>query len=214
MGRKSRRIKRSIAKQSIWVGALAALAIPLIAVYVFRTLSSELQQPSPRDSARVPDPIVTVVNYPAGPVEQLVVSSAVMLNPESAELYQRIARETHGKVEQQDSPQPQVNASEILGPGWLLSQPVDKFTIQFMTSADLDELVAFSEQFSNAQPATIYPYRSTGERVQYGLARGVFDTFNDAQLALENYPSAWLLHKPWIRPIGEVGSQIERFIDR
>ncbi len=159
------------------------------------------------------NPIATIAPSQPGPVEQLELSSSVILNDESAALYNQLKQKHLEPVEQEESDEVS-GAMEILGPGWLLSQRGDAFTIQFITSTNMDELVDFSKGFTGQQPATIYPFKHSGEVVSYGLARGIFNTLDDARASLKNEPPEMLQHQPWIRPVEQVSRQIKSFIER
>jgi len=172
---------------------------------------------SQQDGGTRLSPVTSVTLVSQDQVDQLEVSSALLLTPESAELYNKIAARQR-QAEQQSTEtlmaQPANAAIEIMGPRWLLEQSSDAFTIQYLTSASMDELVAFSEKFSGEAPATIYPYRQSNGSVEYGLARGIFDSLDGAREALQAEPQELQIHKPWIRPVSKVSSQIQRFINQ
>ena len=225
MSRRSRR-KKSIRKSSSGIGLTAVVIAALIWIipaaggYVlYKLWNDETAGPvlSQTSSGSRLSPVTSVSLVSQGQVDQLEVSSALILSPESGELYNRIAakqRQAEQQFQEIPASEPAVAAVEILGPRWLLEQSDNAFTIQYLTSASMDELVDFSEKFTGEAPATIYPYRQSDGIVEYGLARGIFDSLDSAREALQAQPQELQLHNPWIRPISKVSGQIRKFISQ
>jgi septal ring-binding cell division protein DamX len=221
MSKRARRHKR---KSKSAIGATAVLIAALIWIIpaaggyiLYKMWSDQSSGPilSQTGGGSRLSPVTSVSLVKQDQVDELEVSSALILTPESGELYNRIAKRQ--RAQEQASSETaattiSAGAVEILGPQWLLEQRGDAFTIQYQTSSNMDELVAFSDQFSGDTPATIYPYKQSRGTIEYGLARGVFDSFESAKASLQGVPQDLLVHQPWIRPIADVSRQIRSFI--
>lgn len=94
---------------------------------------------------------------------------------------------------------------------WLLAQDREKFTIQFGSSPDRQLMLDYARSFANDAPLSLYPYKKTPtNRPIYGLARGIYNSLDNASKALDTLPSELKTFSPWIRPIGKLQDQIRK----
>jgi len=63
-----------------------------------------------------------------------------------------------------------------------------------------------------ASTAAIFPYkRDRSNRVTYGLASGVYDTFQSAMRQVKQLPESLIEDEPWIRSVPTLKRDIESF---
>lgn len=94
---------------------------------------------------------------------------------------------------------------------WILEQKASTFTIQFGSSPDLELLEQFIPVINTGQPIALYAYKKTptGRNV-YGLATGLYNDLDTALSTVEKLPAAAKEFEPWVRPMKDLQTQINR----
>ena len=97
---------------------------------------------------------------------------------------------------------------------WIKQQKPSDYLIQFASSPNKSAMLEFA--LSNLSDGSVlYPYKRTpSNRPVYGLASGVYPSLDTAQQAITEMPAALQNQKPWIRPLGQLQSQIAATIQR
>jgi len=102
------------------------------------------------------------------------------------------------------------STNPIHGSEWVFQLPDDKFVIQFGTSPDRQLLLEEARAFPTG-PIAIYPFKKTpSSQPVYGYSSGIYNSLDEALLALETMPKALVAYGPWIRPIDELKQQIKK----
>lgn len=143
------------------------------------------------------------------PSDQVSVATSLILNPKTAEAYQRLSAASR------DTAQPAVSAdndqqSGMRGPAWLLEQPNTSFTIHYRSSTEPELLLQMANSFSDAQPAALFPYKRRNGKIVYGLARGVFDSTASAESYLAAAPASAAAY-PLVRSVGSLQHDVKVF---
>lgn len=144
----------------------------------------------------------------AEPVLPSVPSVVAMVTPNVGNRYEKPVDETV-VVEQIVTRTPRV-----VGADWILSRKPGEFTVQFASSPDKPLMVEFASFFDSNAEIAIYPFKRTPtNRPVYGLASGVYPSFESAQLAIEKLPASIREYDPWIRPLKTLQTQVRSFLD-
>lgn len=96
--------------------------------------------------------------------------------------------------------------AEILeSPTWILVQDANLTTVQMSASHDRPSIESFLRRNRDALPPpnSIYTFQRNGE-TWYALLHGLFDSFEQAQRAVEQMPDSAVTDQPWIRNVGRV----------
>ena len=88
-------------------------------------------------------------------------------------------------------------------PSWILVQDAEQFTIQMSASRDFNSIQNFLRRTPLAGPNSIFSFERDGD-VWYALVHGVFQTFEDAERAVQLMPETAQRDQPWIRSIARV----------
>ncbi len=115
------------------------------------------------------------------------------------------------------TPQQTLSSAPIDGTeaiSWVNQQRSSDYLIQFASSPDKSAMLEFA--LSNLSDGSVlYPYKRTpSNRPVYGLARGVYPSLETAQQAISEMPAALRNQQPWIRPLGQLKSQIATTIQQ
>ncbi len=94
---------------------------------------------------------------------------------------------------------------------WMFKQDADKFTIQFGSSVDKEKLRMSALELSDDSVIILFPFkRNANDRTVYGFTSGIYDTVDQAALAIAGMPASIREFSPWIRPVDTLQKQIAR----
>lgn len=103
------------------------------------------------------------------------------------------------------------NAFKINGQEWINKLPAGKYTIQIESSPDKQLLYSSARSFTDSPQLAIYPFKKTpSNRNVYGLSTGLFDSFEQARIAVSTLPEEVVNFGVWIRPVGVLQKQIRK----
>ena len=106
------------------------------------------------------------------------------------------------------------STSRIVNQQWVFDQRSEEFTVQFGTSPNSELLLEFVPAISSGSPISIYPFKKTPSgRLVFGIATGLYSTLEEAAAAIEAMPPAAQEFGPWIRPIGELQTDIRNTVN-
>lgn len=96
-------------------------------------------------------------------------------------------------------------ADILESPTWILVQDSNKITVQMSASRDRPSIESFLKRNRNVLPPpnSIYTFQRRGE-TWYALLHGLYSSFEEAQLAVEQMPDSAVTDQPWIRNVGRV----------
>lgn len=93
---------------------------------------------------------------------------------------------------------------------WVLFQDAGKFTVQLATSRERAYIIGLAQSLPASDPVAIYPFLTTNSKNPvFGLLSGLYDTREEAVVAVENMPLAAKQFGVWIRPIGDLQGDIK-----
>ncbi|MEM7256789.1 MAG: AAA family ATPase [Pseudomonadota bacterium] len=93
---------------------------------------------------------------------------------------------------------------------WVLFQDAGKFTVQLATSREREYIIDLAQSLPATDPVAIYPFLTTNSKNPvFGLLSGLYDTREEAVVAVENMPQAAKQFGVWIRPIGDLQGDIK-----
>ncbi len=93
---------------------------------------------------------------------------------------------------------------------WMLRQNGQQFTIQLASSVNKERLYKDAETFDSVDPVSFYPFRVNGDKkTVYGFACGIYNSLEEARTAIATQPEVFKQYGPWIRPIGEIQTEIQ-----
>ena len=93
---------------------------------------------------------------------------------------------------------------------WVLFQDAGKFTVQLATSRERDYIIDLAQSLPALDPIAIYPFLTTNSKNPvFGLLSGLYNTREEAVAAVESMPGAAKQFGVWIRPIGDLQSDIK-----
>lgn len=96
---------------------------------------------------------------------------------------------------------------------WINQQQNSDYLIQFASSPDKEALLEFA-RLNIQTVAVLYPYKRTpSNRPVYGLASGVHPSLDAAQQSITRLPQALQSQQPWIRPLGQLQTEITRTLN-
>ncbi len=96
---------------------------------------------------------------------------------------------------------------------WINQQQNSDYLIQFASSPDREALLEFA-RLNIQTVAVLYPYKRTpSNRPVYGLASGVHPSLDSAQQSITRLPQALQSQEPWIRPLGQLQTEITRTLN-
>ena len=93
-------------------------------------------------------------------------------------------------------------------PNWVLVQDPERFTVQMSASTERDAVEAFLERTGLAAPNSIFAFDRDGT-TWYALVHGLYDSVEEARLAIERMPSEAQTNQPWIRGIGRIQAALK-----
>lgn len=92
---------------------------------------------------------------------------------------------------------------------WILLLPDEKFVVQIGSSPDRGQLYQDAKGFPFG-PVSFYPFKLTpSKRIIYGFAAGVYDSLEEASLAIKQWPASAVERDPWIRPVKILKEQVK-----
>ena len=108
--------------------------------------------------------------------------------------------------EAQASPQPPLAPLESAN--WILVQNPAAFTVQMSASTDRASVVNFMTRANLRGPNSIYSFRRGGN-TWYAAVHGLFDSLDDARVAVAAMSDAAKADKPWIRSVAQIQNNLK-----
>lgn len=96
---------------------------------------------------------------------------------------------------------------------WILAQDADRYTIQIGSTPNRPFLIRFARLLPKGEPVSIY-YYVFGNRPEYGLSYGLFDSKAAANSALEGLSQKVRRYGAFARKLSIVHQQIEQLTDQ
>lgn len=92
---------------------------------------------------------------------------------------------------------------------WILEQNGNHYIIQLGSSINKEKLYESAVNFDTEAPVAFYPFRlNRDEKIVYGYALGIYNSFDSAKEAVASLPQRVQNFGPWIRPIDDLQRQI------
>jgi len=92
---------------------------------------------------------------------------------------------------------------------WLLNQDVSSYVVQLAADTSRSEIVRKASLLSGTHLVVVYPSsKNRDDRLMYGFAIGIYDTFFEAQNEVEKLPESAVAEGVWIRPVRELQKRI------
>ena len=92
---------------------------------------------------------------------------------------------------------------------WLLNQDVSSYVVQLAADTSRSEIVRKASLLSGTHLVVVYPSRKNrDDRLMYGFAIGIYDTFFEAQNEVEKLPESAVAEGVWIRSVRELQKRI------
>ena len=92
---------------------------------------------------------------------------------------------------------------------WLLNQDVSSYVVQLAADTSRSEIVRKASLLSGTHLVVVYPSRKNrDDRLMYGFAIGIYDTFFEAQKEVEKLPESAVAEGVWIRSVRELQKRI------
>ena len=105
-------------------------------------------------------------------------------------------------------------SSPVANPGvynveWLLKHEAGSYVVQLASSTDKPDLYQKAFELSDSHPVVVYPFKRTrSNRMMYGYAIGMYDSFNEAQADVKQLSENAVAEGVWIRSVGEIQKQV------
>jgi len=135
------------------------------------------------------------------------ITEAQSATEEAIEEADEAADEAPDEAPDEESADPSPGASELAdlleSPNWILVQDENQYTIQMSASRDLESVQNFLLRNPLPRPNSIFSFEREGD-IWYALVHGIYSTFPDAQLAVENMSASAQRDQPWIRSVARV----------
>ena len=92
---------------------------------------------------------------------------------------------------------------------WLLKHEAGSYVVQLASSTDKPDLYQKAFELSDSHPVVVYPFKRTrSNRLMYGYAIGMYDSFNEAQADVKQLSENAVAEGVWIRSVGEIQKQV------
>ncbi len=102
----------------------------------------------------------------------------------------------------------QSDAAPLESANWILVQNPAAFTVQMSASTDRASVVNFMTRANLEGPNSIYSFRRGGN-TWYAAVHGLFDSLDDARVAVAAMSDIAKADKPWIRPVAQIQNNLK-----
>lgn len=175
----------------------AVVVIVMLAAYYYLVAGRAVDRSSIPDTSALPPKMLSVSeNDPSIGLPELEIlagaNSKVSENTVAAELPGLLQREVVIKRDQ-------------AGIDWVYQLGPSDYIIQLAATPDEPAILEFAREFLPSG-SVIYPFKRTPSgRPVFGIASvAVFNSFEDAQLAIARFPQSLRQSDPWIRPAAQI----------
>lgn len=99
----------------------------------------------------------------------------------------------------------------LLDRQWLLQQSPKAFTVQLVGVGSREDLRSYLAQYAGSvdDKSLAFTVTQRDQRDRYNLFYGVFDSLDQARVALDALPPALHAYKPWVRKLGAVQDTVQ-----
>ncbi len=116
---------------------------------------------------------------------------------------------SHNVTTTQDGLDNDTKISKFLDDSWILNLNPSQYVIQYDASTNLRSLETSTPAIQYGDQIGIFQYDETlSGRPVYGIAGGVYNSYDEAMTVLEGLPEIAESYDPWVRKAGDVVSQI------